>query len=56
MATLTRNITKGTNPMGIAEILLRLSVSRNLVVRLTTKNPYVFNFLTMTEDHNEREL
>ena len=25
MATLTRNITKGTNPMGKAEILLRLS-------------------------------
>ena len=36
MATLTRNITKGTNPMGKAEILLRLSVSRNLVVRLKT--------------------
>ena len=36
MATLTRNITKGTNPMGKAELLLRLSVSRNLVVRLKT--------------------
>ncbi|MDE6787159.1 MAG: hypothetical protein K2J46_09005, partial [Muribaculaceae bacterium] len=36
MATLTRSITKGTNPMGKAEILLRLSVSRNLVVRLKT--------------------
>lgn len=37
MATLTRNITKGTNPMGKAELLLRLSVSRNLVVRLKTR-------------------
>ncbi len=36
MATLTRNITKGTNLMGKAELLLRLSVSRNLVVRLKT--------------------
>ncbi|MBD5357553.1 MAG: site-specific integrase [Bacteroides sp.] len=36
MATLTRNITKGTNPIGKAEILLRLSVSRSLVVRLKT--------------------
>ena len=36
MATLTRNITKGINPMGKAELLLRLSVSRNLVVRLKT--------------------
>lgn len=36
MATLTRNITKGINPLGKAELLLRLSVSRNLVVRLKT--------------------
>lgn len=36
MATLTRNITKGINTMGKAELLLRLSVSRNLVVRLKT--------------------
>lgn len=36
MTTLTRNITKGTNPLGKAELLLRLSVSRNLVVRLKT--------------------
>lgn len=36
MATLTRNITKGTSPMGKVELLLRLSVSRNVVVRLKT--------------------
>lgn len=36
MASITRSITKGTNPNGKAEILLRLSVSRNLVARLKT--------------------
>ena len=36
MATIARNITKGTNPSGRAELLLRLSVSRSLVVRLKT--------------------
>lgn len=36
MATLTRNITKGLNPMRKSELLLRLSVSRSLVVRLKT--------------------
>lgn len=36
MATLIRNITKGINPLGKAELLLRLSVSRNLVVSLKT--------------------
>lgn len=36
MATLSRNITKGLNPAGKGELLLRLSVSRNLVVRIKT--------------------
>lgn len=36
MATITRYITKGTNPSGKAELLLRLSVSRSLVARLKT--------------------
>ena len=36
MATITRYITKGTNPFGKAELLLRLSVSRSLVARLKT--------------------
>lgn len=36
MATVTRNITKGKNPSGKSELLLRLCVSRNLVMRIKT--------------------
>ena len=36
MATITRNITKGKNPSGKSELLLRLCVSRNLVMRIKT--------------------
>lgn len=46
MAKITRNITKGTNSSGRAELLLRLSVSRSLVLRLKTGlwiNPKRFN-------------
>lgn len=36
MATIKRNITKGLNPSGKAEVLLRLCVSRTLVMRIKT--------------------